>query len=570
MHPVDDIKLRSLRDGRAKKFGKYSVLRDLITTDGTTIAVNDTECSISEGGSVFKLLVNQLKKKSRKEPYKLFVWIIHGSLMAKILHLTKSTEKNIVEVFKDRKGIIQYIVTDNFIFKNWNNLLGGNESIITVYDTYRIPRNLSRPLAMQQVILNNVPKAPSKAYKYTRANLVFDKAFELMSYQAKHELTVEVYDYKRCPSRGIIKDMIRASAAGVLYTNDKYRYKYLKNVYDFDMDSCYTAQLFDNCFPLGELTRVRYDLDTFLKLFNSDYWYIVQGVSDKEYYSLQYRPVRENGKFYYTLTSWDFKGFLELGINPFEWDIAWNYIAYTSKTGMLNQNYLEWLFKLHQLKSTAETEAERKLYKDTLNFIIGKGHPLYLSEMHNHIRWYLDAKHYMCPQFSITAYSRARYNAVRLMQNVGIDNTISIVTDCIRTTDERIVKPMQEENARTQNYMNRIGFGGSSLGLWKYTNDIDFIQFNNNVYLYTKEKNNKLQIKPVFSGCNDRKFDQLKKFEDVFKSTHIINGCTKKTDVFGQTAYSDYPLWQSVEDMKIQHEIWKVMNDRAFTVEKLI
>ena len=486
---------------------------------------------------------------------------MHGSLMAKILHITKNTEKNILDVFKDRKGIIQYIVTDHFILKNWNNILGGNESISTVYDTYKIPRELSRPMAMQYVVLNNIPKAPSKSYKYTRANLVFDKAYDLMSYQAKHELTVEVNEFKRCPSRSIINDMIRASAAGVLYTNEKYRYKYLKNVYDYDMDSCYTAQMFNNDFPLGELTRVRWDLDTFLKLYNSDYWYIVQGTSDKEYYSLQYRPVKENGKYYYTLTKYDFKGFLELGINPFDWDIGWNYIAFTSRTGMLNQNYLEWLFKIHQLKSNAETEAERKTYKDTLNFVIGKGHPLYLSEMKNHVRWYLDPKHYMCPQFSITAYSHARYNAIRLMNSVGLDNTIAIVTDCIRTKDRRIVDAMQAENKKTKAYMESIGFGGSSLGLWKYTNDIDFIQFTNNVYLYTKTKGNELQVKPVFSGCNDRKFDQLKHFEDVFKNPNIINGCTKKTDVFGQTAYSDFPLWESEETMKIQHEVWKVMND---------
>ena len=143
------------------------------------------------------------------------------------------------------------------------------------------------------------------------------------------------------------------------------------------MDSCYTSQLFADCFPLGELKRVKWDLNTFSKLWNSDYWYIVQGVSDKEYYSLQYRPVRQNGKYYYTLTPWDFKGFVELGLNPFTWDIAWNYIAFTSKVGMLNHNYLEWLMKLHELKSSAGTEAERKLYKDTLNFIIGKGHSVY-------------------------------------------------------------------------------------------------------------------------------------------------------------------------------------------------
>ena len=539
------------------------MLRDLITTDGDNIAINDTECSINEAGSVFKELVRQLKKKSRKAAdYKLFVWIMHGSLVPKILHLAKVTESTIIDIFKDRKGIIQYIVTEHFIFKNWNNLLGGNESIETVYDTYRIPADISRPSAMQYVVLNNKPRAPHKPYKYTRANLVFDKAYELMSFRAKHELTQEVNENHRCPSRGIINDMIKASAAGVLYTNDKYRYKYLKNVYDYDMDSCYTAQMFDNHFPLGELKRVKFSMDTFSKLWNSDYWYIVQGISDKEYYSLQYRPVKENGKYYYTLTPYDFKGFQELNINPFEdYDIGWNYIAYTSHVGMLNHNYLEWLMQLHELKSNAGTEADRKLYKDTLNYIIGKGHPLYLSEMNNHVRWYLDPKHYMCPQFSITAYSHARYNAIRLMNSVGIDNTIAIVTDCIRTPDKRIVAAMEAENEKTTKYMNSIGFGGTSLGIWKYTNDIDFIQFTNNVYLYSKFKNNETVLKPVFSGCNFKKFDQLQTFEDVFKNTSIINGHTKKTDVYGCTSFSDFPLWNDEETMNKQHEIWKVLND---------
>lgn len=559
---VDDIKLKSLRDGRARKFGKYEVLRDLITTDGNEIAINDTLCSINEAGSVFKVLVNQLKKKSRKDKeYKLFVWVMHGSLMAKILHLSKVTEANIIDIFKDRKGIIQYLVTEHFIFKNWNNLLGGNDNIDNIYDTFAIPKTLSRPLAMQLVIEHSRPKAPHKPYKYTRANLVFDRAYELMSFSAKHELIDEVCAAKRCPSTGIIKDLIRASAAGVLFTNDNYRYKYLKNVYDYDMDSCYTSQLFADCFPLGELKRVKWDLNTFSKLWNSDYWYIVQGVSDKEYYSLQYRPVRQNGKYYYTLTPWDFKGFVALGINPFSWDIAWNYIAYTSKVGMLNHNYLDWLMKLHELKSSAGTEAERKLYKDTLNFIIGKGHSVYLSEMNNHVRWYLDPKHYMCPQFSITAYSRARYNAIRLMNSVGMDNTIAIVTDCIRTPDSRITVAMEAENEQTKAYMQRIGYGGTSLGLWKYTNDIDFIQFTNNVYFYSKMKNNELVLKPVFSGCNSMKFDQLQTFEDIFKNVNIINGHTKKTDVYGVTAYSDFPLWPDEETMDKQHYIWKVMND---------
>lgn len=487
--------------------------------------------------------------------------------MPKILHISKVTEKNILDIFKDRKGIVQYIVTENFIFKNWNNLLGGNESIDNVYDTYRIPAALSKPLAMQYVVLHNKPKAPSKPYKYTRANLAFDKAYELLSYQAKHDLTTEVCDFRRCPSRGIINDLINASAAGVLFTNDKFRYKYIKNVYDYDIDSCYTAQMFDNRFPLGELKRIKFSIDAFLRLWNTDYWYMVQGISDKEYYTLQYRPVKKNGKYYYTLTFYDFMGFKELGVNPFDWDIGWNYIAYTSQTGMLNQYYLEWLMELHQLKSNAATQAERKLYKDTLNFIIGKGHPLYLSEMNNHVRWYLDPKHYMCPQFSVTAYSHARYNAIRLMNSVGQDNTIAIVTDCIRTTDSRIVEAMDKENERTKNYMDSIGFGGTSLGLWKYTNDIDFIQFTNNVYLYTKYKDNELQLKPVFSGCNFKKFDQLRTFEDVFKNKNIINGHTKKTDVYGCTSYNDFPLWPDEEVMKQQHELWKVYND-GFSMEK--
>lgn len=487
--------------------------------------------------------------------------------MAKILRISKVTESNILDIFRDRKGIIQYIVTDNFIFKNWNNLLGGNDSIDNIYDTYNIDRSLSRPMAMQYVVINNKPKSPHKPYKYTHANLAFDKAFELLSFQAKKEFTDEVNDHKRCPSRGIINDLIRASAAGVLYTNEKYRYKYLKNVYDYDIDSCYTSQMFDNHFPLGELKRIRFNMEAFKRLWNSDYWYMVQGISDKEYYSLQYRPVKQNGKYYYTLTAYDFKGFEELNINPFQWDIAWNYIAYTADTGMLNHNYLEWLMKLHELKSSAENQAERKLYKDTLNFIIGKGHPLYLPEMNNHVRWYLDPKHYMCPQFSVTAYSRARYNAIRLMNSVGIDNTIAIVTDCIRTPDSRIVAAMDKENERTAEYMDSIGFGGTSLGLWQYTNDIDFIQFTNNVYCYTKYKGTELQLKPVFSGCNDKKFDQLHTFEDIFKNTNIINGHTKKTDVFGCTAYNDFPLWQSEEEMNKQHEIWKVMND-GYTMDQ--
>lgn len=551
-----------MREGRARKFGKYNVLRDLITTDGETIAINDNECIMNEAGSVFKHLVAQLKRKSKKNQYKLFVWVLHGSLMAQILHMSKITETNIIDIFRDRKGIIQYIVTENFIFKNWNNIIGANESIKTVYETYKIPAEASQPIAMQWVIINNKPRSPSKPYKYSRANLVYDKAFELLSFRAKYELTHEVYEHNRCPSRGIIIDMIRASAAGVLYTNDKFRYKYLKNVYDFDMDSCYTAQMFDNSFPLGELKRIKYTSETFQKLWSSDYWFFVQGVSDKEYTSLQYKPVRENGKYYYTLTRWDFKGFKELGINPFtDYDIGWNYIAFTADVGMLNRNYLNWLMKLHELKSNAATEAERKLYKDTLNFIIGKGHPLYLPEMNNHVRWYLDSKHYMCPQFSINAYSRARYNAIRLMQSVGLDNTIAIVTDCIRTTDRRIVAAMEKENERTKEYMKSIGYGGSTLGLWKYTNDIDFVQFTNNVYLYSKLKNNEVVLKPVFSGCNFNKFSQLQSFEDVFSNTDIINGHTAKTDIYGVTAYSDFPLWPDQEIMESQHEIWKVMND---------
>ena len=109
--------------------------------------------------------------------------------------------------------------------------------------------------------------------------------------------------------------------------------------------------------------------------------------------------------------------------------------------------------------------------------------------------------------------------------------------------------------------MKRIGYGGTSLGLWKYTNDIDFIQFTNNVYIYSKLKNNELVLKPVFSGCNSKKFEQLQTFEDIFKNVNIINGHTKKTDVYGVTAYSDFPLWPDEEIMDKQHYIWKVMND---------
>ena len=35
----------------------------------------------------------------------------------------------------------------------------------------------------------------------------------------------------------------------------------------------------------------------------------------------------------------------------------------------------------------------------------------------------------------------------------------------------------------------------------------------------------------------------------------------RKTDVFGVTAYSDFPLWPDEETMDKQHYIWKVMND---------
>ena len=74
-------------------------------------------------------------------------------------------------------------------------------------------------------------------------------------------------------------------------------------------------------------------------------------------------------------------------------------------------------------------------------------------------------------------------------------------------------------------------------------------------------------MKPVFSGCNFKKFDQLQTFEDVFKNTSIINGHTNKTDVYGCTSFSDFPLWNNEETMNKQHEIWKVLND-GYKVEE--
>ena len=456
----------------------------------------------------------------------------------------------------DHKDGDQYWITENFVFTSFDVIIDENEEIVNTENPFKILKDLvvnwtetNRYVDFRtNTKLNTAIKATKKLYGFNDAD---------------DDIQHEIKDNKRYAGPTITEALVHGNKAGITWHNPQYEEKFITNVYGFDASSSYPAQCFYGDFPIGELKRCNPTVQNVQICFNSGYWFVAGLKSDGiiELPCFAFRPYKkrhtkgylkfEDG-YHYTVTPFDLKNMLEhFNYNPFlDERLTMTKLAFTDKLGYLNRKYLNFMYNVYQEKSTAEGY-NRAQIKLTMNGIIGKGHPASLADKTpaEQRRWYLS--NYMCPQFAQHIVARERYMITSLAHKLGMDKVLSLSTDCIKSTDPRLIEVMTEFNNAHKAHMETIGYTDTKLGIWEPEHYKWLVFIRDRVYfgLTTENKENR--------ALSSYKVPADLKVAELFESNFIeqaINDC-------GALWHSDEARLKAKEDyygFKMEEHVQKL------------
>ena len=437
----------------------------------------------------------------------------------------------------------EYWITENFVFTAFSVIIDENEEIV----------NTENPLET----LNELVVKWNDTNRYvdfrtnTKVNTAIKATKKLLGYSdADDDIQQEIKDNKRYAGPAITEALVHGNKAGITWHNPQYEEKFIHKVYSFDASSSYPAQCFYGDFPLGELKRCNPTVQNVQACYNNGYWFVAELISDEiiELPCFAFRPYKKQGAknylkfedgYHYTVTPYDLKNMLEhFNYNPFlDERLTMTKLAFTDKVGYLNRKYLDFIYKVYQMKSTAKGYI-RAFIKLTLNSIIGKGHPASLADKPSaeQRRWYLS--NYMCPQFAQHIVARERYVITSLACKLGVDKVLSLSTDCIKSTDPRLIEVMTEFNNAHKAHMESICYTTTKLGMWEPEHYQWLVFIRDRVYFGVTADNVENRALSSYKVPADLKVAEL--FESNFVE--------KATNTCGMLWHSDEARLKAKED----------------------
>ena len=556
------IELLSVRNNRPRKYGDYYIMRDVIVTDMENVYINGGVYPFNK--STFDELLEKHKKRTHTadvNKLRIWVWELHANVdkLRKVIaepvcHKTHRTERN---------GI-QYMELDHILLCNFKYIISSKMDIVKVRKLSEVAEDVPDVTALA-IYADNYTKKRRYLNPCTEtyaASVVTDM-YRHMSDELRDELSHEVRNMQRCPHADTVHELIMGHKAGILYYKPGIEEQLLKNVYSYDSSSYYTSQLFNDDFPIGKLERVECSMQMIKLAVTKGWWFAVHGVS-KEDITLECNALKpftespkkdyidEDGYYHYTIVPYDYALYRDcFGFNIFEDQrFTWTGLSICKQTGRLNQHFLDFIMQMYNLKDTAATPEIRQYCKDGLNMMIGKSYVRSLLNRDKHIKWYCQPEHYLCPQFGLHLISKARYDTMMLACELGKDNIVALVTDCIKSQDPRIHEIIAEHNKAISDKMAMYGYPDTTLGQWTPEHHKHMVYFRADTYVVDNED----KVKPVLSGCREPQ-RCIHEFKDIFESDVIPEGSVINA---GGTRYlSDWTLWKNTDNrLKAKEEFY--------------
>lgn len=464
------------------------------------------------------------------------------------------------------QGKLKYLVGDTYVLFNFKHIITQKNSVVNMREYLSFDDGTSDCEVLAAYVQDLLEKAGpyAKLDRLSYASICTKEAFSKhMSIECREALTNEVKLYCRCPSRETVKELLMANKAGLLYHKKEVEEKLLTNVYAFDSSSYYSSLLFNAEYPIGRLLRYKYTDEAAHQVIAQGKWFLIHGRC-KEPVNYKYNILRPYSKAAGVVAPCD-DGYYHYSIAPYDWllikdlfnvdilrdpDIEWTSLVVCTEIGRLNNEYLKLILDVYNRKEAANNLGERQYYKDALNMMLGKSYPRTLIETEDLLHWYHRPEHYFCPQFGVHMISLARYTTMKLAKQVGINNVVSIVTDCITSTSPDLIRVMNEHNNRVKNSILKYGFN-TEIGQWKPEHRSFMVYFRSGTYVF---ENYSGKVKPVITGCRDAS-SMVNSFSDIFKDNYLPKGLIVKR---GNYFYDEpFPLWSSDENRLKAQEDYK-------------
>lgn len=527
------IKLLGIKNNKPFNYGKENsiqILKDIcclyINTSSKEwqISLNDNIESGNDFNSLkayFSRLVDKLDKANRsKSNRKIVIFINRLGLSYKMLiNLINENIENYYFNESRRGKYLSSIYTKHFIFRNFSTLAGKVSSIWDLDKKYEF--NSENEVS---IIRNFVNFRLSQGFTLKNLDLSFaactQKAFyKKFSAKEKKELVGEIMEKKRAVSRPIFKDLMKQNNSGFLGFNKEYQHKIVNNVFAFDISSSYPSQFIKgNDFPIGHIVYSEPAAHNLKRLINNDKWFLAVFSSDYEYRNGILNPKRMNNKYYYFINKYDYKCLRLLGKKFCDYKFHFERLLVCDEEGYLNTTFRTHLHNAY-LEKQSSTGGKRYQLKTEIDTLYGKGIQQRSINNINPINYYKNEEHYICPQFSFHALSRARFELISIINKTKPECWINSDTDCIKTTDSNITKIIEERNKEIIEENKIAGFD-SDCGTWKFEGIYPrFLQLCNKVYCY--EENNKINC--TFAGCLETAWKEYFKERTIDESFEILS-----------------------------------------------
>jgi hypothetical protein len=463
----------------------FNQFRDIIIYYDGNVLINEKVYPYNE--YTLTELIESAKgfTNSKNSKFQIWVWDMNPDFIKEEILLRFD---NVKSLNKQKNGR-QYFITDNFVFTSFKVIITQGIDFV---------KSGKEPLEILKELVIDYRKSFRRVNYYANTHTAYciKWAQKEFGYNAiKADLKRETIENSRCPGieTKLLETLVYGNKAGVTWHNSTHEEKFLEHVYSYDAKSAYPSMCFYPDFPLGKLQNYKPLAENLYTCFSRGYWFAAEFVSEEiiELPGQTFRPYYKNKEphrfkdgYHYTVTPYDYLNLIQhFNYNPVEDKrLKMTRLCGTHEVGYLNKEYLDYWYKLYQAKSKA-TGIQKLKCKGALNYQIGKGHtPSIIGKTaKERCHWYTN--NYMCPQFAQHIVAHQRYTITRLACKLGIENVLSLSTDCIKSLDPRLETIIEEFNYEQAKRMFDLGYTDTDLGQWEQDNYRWLVFFRDRVYI---------------------------------------------------------------------------------------
>lgn len=509
--------------------GSFELIKDLalLNVDQFGHFSFDLNGEVKEGDSLEELkstlsrLATLIDKKNRKKTDRKIAIFVNTLGILKS-YIREASQEAIEEIFTNktkRKEIILGFRTKHFDFRNFSVIMGKG-TLEDLNERYELNKDTEIEIMKAFIELRFSQGLTLKNLNKSFAACTQKLFYKRFTKEETADYMNEIYTKKRAVSKNVFNDLMKQTNRGFMTYNEDYKRKLCHNVISFDISSSYPSQFIKgNDFPIGHITyKTDCNWNDLIELIKNDKWFLAVFSSTEQYNGiLSYEKIDD--RYWYFVNKYDYKCLKLFGKKLKDFDFYLERLLICDEEGYLNKNFRK---KLHECYLEKEQSEGGKRYqlKTEIDTLYGKGiQERNINEI-NPLIYYGHKEHYICPQFSFHALSRARYELISILTQTDLDLWINSDTDCIKTMDRKIYSIIEKRNKEIIEENRCAGFD-SNCGIWKFEGEYDnFIQYCNKVYAYSYQE----EIHCTFAGCLKTAWMNYFKDKSIEESIEILNG----------------------------------------------